>query len=102
MTNKNAKRTGMASSVVSYPDRGPWGNSKWRGNASGHLYRELFEQVNRGKKSVTLDLRKAEHLAHFKAPRTVVFGPLPKTSTGKIQKFVLRERAKVLATRDDS
>ena len=29
-----------------------------------------------------------EHLAHFKAPRTVVFGPLPKTSTGKIQKFV--------------
>jgi fatty-acyl-CoA synthase len=35
-----------------------------------------------------------EHLAHFKAPRSVVFGPLPKTSTGKIQKFVLRERAK--------
>jgi fatty-acyl-CoA synthase len=32
-------------------------------------------------------------LAHFKAPRTVIFGPLPKTSTGKIQKFVLRERA---------
>ncbi len=42
------------------------------------------------------------HLAHFKAPGTVVFGPLPKTSTGKIQKFVLRERAKALATRDDS
>jgi fatty-acyl-CoA synthase len=35
-----------------------------------------------------------EHLAHYKAPRTVLFGPLPKTSTGKIQKFVLRERAK--------
>jgi len=35
-----------------------------------------------------------EHLAHFKAPRHVIFGPLPKTSTGKIQKFVLRERAK--------
>ena len=33
-------------------------------------------------------------LAHYKAPRHVVFGPLPKTSTGKIQKFVLRERAK--------
>ena len=30
------------------------------------------------------------NLAHFKAPRHVVFGPLPKTSTGKIQKFVLR------------
>jgi fatty-acyl-CoA synthase len=33
-------------------------------------------------------------IAHFKVPRHVVFGPLPKTSTGKIQKFVLRERAK--------
>jgi len=40
-----------------------------------------------------------EHMAHYKAPRTVVFGPLPKTSTGKMQKFVLREaaRARVLA-----
>jgi fatty-acyl-CoA synthase len=35
-----------------------------------------------------------DRLARFKAPRTVIFGPLPKTSTGKIQKFVLRERAK--------
>jgi fatty-acyl-CoA synthase len=35
-----------------------------------------------------------EHLARFKAPRAVVFGELPKTSTGKIQKFVLREKAK--------
>ena len=35
-----------------------------------------------------------ERLAHFKAPRAVMFGPLPKTSTGKIRKFVLRERAK--------
>jgi fatty-acyl-CoA synthase len=35
-----------------------------------------------------------QHLAKFKAPRAVVFGELPKTSTGKIQKFVLRERAK--------
>jgi fatty-acyl-CoA synthase len=34
------------------------------------------------------------HLARFKAPRQVVFGPLPKTSTGKIQKFVLRRKAK--------
>jgi fatty-acyl-CoA synthase len=32
-------------------------------------------------------------LARFKAPKTVVFGPLPKTSTGKIQKYVLRESA---------
>jgi len=35
-----------------------------------------------------------EHIARFKAPRTVIFGPLPKTSTGKIQKFLLRELAK--------
>ncbi|HVH80231.1 MAG TPA: AMP-binding protein, partial [Stellaceae bacterium] len=34
------------------------------------------------------------HMAHYKAPRHVVFGPLPKTSTGKIQKFVLREQAR--------
>jgi fatty-acyl-CoA synthase len=34
-----------------------------------------------------------EHLAHFKVPGHVVFGPLPKTSTGKIQKYVLRDRA---------
>ena len=37
------------------------------------------------------------HMAHFKVPRTVVFGPLPKTSTGKIQKFILRDRAKGLS-----
>jgi fatty-acyl-CoA synthase len=37
-----------------------------------------------------------QHLAHYKCPRTVVFGTLPKTSTGKIQKFVLRDQAKAL------
>ena len=34
-----------------------------------------------------------EKLAGFKCPKTVVFGELPKTSTGKIQKFKLREQA---------
>jgi fatty-acyl-CoA synthase len=34
-----------------------------------------------------------KHLAGFKIPRAVVFGDLPKTSTGKIQKFELRKRA---------
>ena len=34
------------------------------------------------------------HLAGFKTPKHVVFADLPKTSTGKIQKFQLRERAK--------
>jgi fatty-acyl-CoA synthase len=38
-----------------------------------------------------------QHLAHYKAPRFVVFGELPKTSTGKIQKFKLREKAKDVA-----
>jgi fatty-acyl-CoA synthase len=37
-----------------------------------------------------------DNMAHFKVPRRVVFGPLPKTSTGKIQKFELRERARQL------
>ena len=37
-----------------------------------------------------------ERIARYKTPRTVVFGPLPKTSTGKIQKFVLRDRARSL------
>jgi fatty-acyl-CoA synthase len=32
-------------------------------------------------------------MARFKVPRTVIFGPLPKTATGKIQKYALRERA---------
>ncbi len=36
-------------------------------------------------------------MARFKAPKSVVFGPLPRTSTGKIQKFLLRERAKSAA-----
>jgi fatty-acyl-CoA synthase len=38
------------------------------------------------------------NLAHFKAPRRVVFGPLPKTSTGKIQKYALREQAKEIVS----
>jgi fatty-acyl-CoA synthase len=34
-----------------------------------------------------------KHLAGFKVPRAVVFGEVPKTSTGKIQKYELRKRA---------
>ena len=41
------------------------------------------------------------NLAHYKAPKTVVFGPLPKTSTGKVQKFKLRERARELGSRSE-
>ena len=35
-----------------------------------------------------------EHLAGFKVPKTVLFGELPKTATGKIQKFALRDKAR--------
>ena len=35
-----------------------------------------------------------ERLARFKVPKTIVFGTLPRTSTGKVQKFILRERAR--------
>ena len=37
-----------------------------------------------------------EQLAHYKSPKSVVFGSLPKTSTGKIQKFLLRHEAENL------
>jgi fatty-acyl-CoA synthase len=37
-----------------------------------------------------------DHLPHFATPRTVVFGPLPTTATGKIQKYELRARARAL------
>jgi fatty-acyl-CoA synthase len=37
-----------------------------------------------------------ERLAHFKCPKNVIFGALPKTSTGKVQKYVLRQKAKEL------
>ncbi|MBI1778968.1 MAG: acyl-CoA synthetase [Proteobacteria bacterium] len=38
-------------------------------------------------------------MARYKVPRTVVFGELPKTSTGKIQKYLLREQAKAMGAR---
>lgn len=38
-----------------------------------------------------------EHLAAYKVPKSVVFGVIPKTSTGKLQKFVLREQARLQA-----
>jgi fatty-acyl-CoA synthase len=40
------------------------------------------------------------HLARFKVPKQVVFGPLPKTSTGKIQKFLLREQMRSASAMD--
>ncbi|KAH0655920.1 hypothetical protein KY290_032751 [Solanum tuberosum] len=39
-----------------------------------------------------------DHLPRYMAPRTVLFEDLPKTSTGKVQKFILREKAKALGS----
>jgi fatty-acyl-CoA synthase len=77
----------MEAAVVARPDD-KWGETPC-----------AFVALRPGAKDVAADDIIAwcrEHLAHFKAPKTVVFGPLPKTSTGKIQKYVLRERAKGL------
>lgn len=35
----------MESSILSHPNRGPWGKSSWRGNCSGYIYKDLFEQL---------------------------------------------------------
>mgnify|MGYP002628802048 CR=1 FL=1 len=48
--------------------------------------------------AATLIAYTRDHMAHFKAPKRVVFGELPKNATGKIQKFILRERARALRT----
>ena len=41
-----------------------------------------------------------QHMARFKVPKTIIFEDLPKTSTGKIQKFLLRDRARDLPAPD--
>src|SRR6185437_6401373 len=58
-----------------------------------------FVEKRRGHEAVTEEDILAfcrQHLAKFKAPRFLVFAELPKTSTGKVQKFALRERARTL------
>ena len=32
-------------SILSFPDRGPWGDKAYRGNCSGHIYKSLYEQL---------------------------------------------------------
>jgi len=75
----------MEAAVVARPDAG-WGETP-----------QAFVTLKPGATGVTeaaiIDWCR-QHLAHFKCPRYVVFGPLPKTATGKIQKFELRETAR--------
>ncbi len=74
----------MAAAVVAQPDP-KWGEVPC-----------AFVELKEGAAATEAELIAfcRERMARFKAPKKVVFGPLPKTSTGKIQKFVLREKAK--------
>lgn len=77
----------MEAAVVARPDE-KWGETPC-----------AFVTLKPGSTGVTAEAIIAycrEHLARFKAPKTIVFGPLPKTATGKIQKYVLRETARGL------
>ena len=74
----------IAAAVVALPDP-KWGEVPC-------AYVELKEGMTATEAELIEHCR--QNLARFKAPKKVVFGPIPKTSTGKIQKYVLRERAR--------
>jgi fatty-acyl-CoA synthase len=74
----------MVAAVVAQPDP-RWGETPC-------AFVELKEGATATQEEIIEFCR--ARMARFKAPKAVVFGPLPKTSTGKIQKFLLRERAK--------
>ena len=76
----------MGAAVVAQPDE-KWGESPC-------AFVELKEGGSATEQEIIEFCR--SRMARFKVPKTVVFGVLPKTSTGKIQKFVLREQAKAL------
>ncbi len=80
----------MAAAVVARPDD-KWGETPY-----------AFVELKPGAKVSQEELIEfcRGQMAKFKAPRAIVFGELPKTSTGKIQKFVLREKAKSTAAID--
>ncbi|MFL5505821.1 MAG: AMP-binding enzyme, partial [Gemmatimonadales bacterium] len=81
----------MVAAVVAQPDP-KWGETPC-------AFVELKEGASAGAEEIIEYCR--ARMARFKVPKAVVFGPLPKTSTGKIQKFLLRERAKSKAAIDD-
>jgi fatty-acyl-CoA synthase len=73
----------LAAAVVAKPDP-KWGETPC-----------AFVELKAGASATPEDIvaHCKQHLAGFKVPRAVVFGELPKTSTGKIQKFELRKQA---------
>ena len=73
-----------AAAVVARPDE-KWGETPC-----------AFVELKPGKAATAEELLDwcRQHLARYKVPKHLVFAELPKTSTGKIQKYVLRERAK--------
>lgn len=73
----------LAAAVVARPD------SRWGETPCAFV--ELKEGTQTTPESIIEHCKK--HMAGFKVPRTVIFCELPKTSTGKIQKFELRKRA---------
>jgi fatty-acyl-CoA synthase len=80
----------LAAAVVARPD------AKWGEVPCAFV--ELKEGAAPSEKEIIDHCR--ARMAHFKAPKQVVFGVLPKTSTGKIQKFVLREQVKSASAMD--
>ncbi|PGH58713.1 acyl-CoA synthetase [Azospirillum palustre] len=78
----------LAAAVVARPDA-KWGESPC-------AFVELRPETSATEAELIAHCR--ARLAHFKAPKTVIIGELPKTSTGKIQKFALREAAKQSGT----
>ena len=74
----------MSAAVVAKPDE-KWGETPC-------AFVELRDGASATAEEIIAFCR--ERLAGFKCPRTIVFGPVPKTSTGKIQKYQLRERVK--------
>jgi len=74
----------LAAAVVAQPDP-RWGETPC-----------AFVELKPGAQATEVELIQhcRARLAHFKAPKTVVFGAIPKTSTGKIQKHILREKTR--------
>ena len=72
----------LEAAVIAVPDE-QWGEVP-----------KAYVTLKPGRETIERDILEfcRQKLAHYKCPKTVVFGPLPKTSTGKIKKFELRER----------